>query len=54
VKLFYQFFEILSGYSDHTFFQWNFDVLKNFIHPKSEEERGFVSSKLKFKNLYLN
>ena len=38
------FLEVYKGPSNHTFFEWSYDVLKDFVYPKDELERAFVSS----------
>uniref|UniRef100_A0A914HNA1 Amidase domain-containing protein n=1 Tax=Globodera rostochiensis TaxID=31243 RepID=A0A914HNA1_GLORO len=40
------FFEIYAGESNQTFWSWEFEVLRNFVAPKDEEEKAFVEKKI--------
>ena len=41
-----QFWEIYGGDTNHTFLDWEFHIMKNFMTPKDAIEREFVAQKL--------
>ncbi|KAL3101476.1 hypothetical protein niasHT_020795 [Heterodera trifolii] len=41
-----EFFQIYAGESNETFWSWEFEVLRNFVAPKDEEEKEFVVKKV--------
>ena len=41
-----QFWEIYKGDSNHTFLDWEFQIMKNFVAPKDAIEREFLQEKL--------